>query len=166
MAEVSEIEAGGEVRTVKDTMARQGVAANAAAIAEINEKIPSTASASNKLLTKNDLPTVGTVVESANITTSNTSWTAHTYTFPSNLGAGKWQLYVKVVSTVTEDILFAIQETSFGGNVGLAPAPGYGMQVIPLPYLLNTAGGSQITLTTAQKSTSAVNTSLIAVKMA
>lgn len=32
MAEVSEIEAGGEVRTVKDATARQGVAANAAAI--------------------------------------------------------------------------------------------------------------------------------------
>ena len=32
MAEVSEIEAGGEVRTVKDTTARQGVATNAAAI--------------------------------------------------------------------------------------------------------------------------------------
>lgn len=35
MAEVSEIEAGGEVRTVKDTTARQGVAANAAAIEEL-----------------------------------------------------------------------------------------------------------------------------------
>lgn len=32
MAEVSEIEAGGEVRTVKDTTARQGVATNSAAI--------------------------------------------------------------------------------------------------------------------------------------
>lgn len=32
MAEVSEIEAGGEVRTVKDATARQGVATNAAAI--------------------------------------------------------------------------------------------------------------------------------------
>ena len=32
MAECSEIEAGGEVRTIKDATARQGVAANAAAI--------------------------------------------------------------------------------------------------------------------------------------
>lgn len=39
MAECSEIEAGGEVRTVKDTTARQGVAANATAIEVINEKI-------------------------------------------------------------------------------------------------------------------------------
>lgn len=39
MAEVSEIEAGGEVRTIKDATARNGVAANAAAIEEINEKI-------------------------------------------------------------------------------------------------------------------------------
>lgn len=39
MAECSEIEAGGEVRTVKDTTARQGVATNAAAIEAINEKI-------------------------------------------------------------------------------------------------------------------------------
>lgn len=166
MAECSEIEAGGEVRTIKDTTARSGVAANAAAIEEINEKIPAAASASNKLLTKDDLPTVGTVMESANITTNNTTWETHTYTFPSNIGAGKWQLYVKVESTITEDILFAIQTTSFGGNVGLAPAPGYGTQVIPLPHLLNTGGASQVTLTTAQKSTSAVNSSLIAIKMA
>lgn len=35
MAECSEIEAGGEVRTIKDATARQGVAANAAAIEEL-----------------------------------------------------------------------------------------------------------------------------------
>lgn len=39
MAECSEIEAGGEVRTIKDATARQGVAANAAAIEEINEEM-------------------------------------------------------------------------------------------------------------------------------
>lgn len=55
MAEVSEIEAGGEVRTIKDTTARQGVTANANAIAEINEKIPTSASASNKMATNNDI---------------------------------------------------------------------------------------------------------------
>ena len=55
MTEVSEIEAGGEVRTVKDTTARQGVAANAAAIDEIEAVIPSTASTSNQLTTASDL---------------------------------------------------------------------------------------------------------------
>ena len=35
MAECSEIEAGGEIRTVKDATARQGVATNAAAIEEL-----------------------------------------------------------------------------------------------------------------------------------
>lgn len=39
MAECSEIEAGGEVRTIKDATARQGVAANAAAIEEITEEM-------------------------------------------------------------------------------------------------------------------------------
>ena len=52
MAEVSEIEAGGEIRTIKDTTARQGVATNANAITTINEKIPTSASASNKMLTE------------------------------------------------------------------------------------------------------------------
>lgn len=55
MAEVSEIEAGGEVRTIKDTTARQGVATNADAIDAINAKIPSNASASNKMATDADL---------------------------------------------------------------------------------------------------------------
>lgn len=55
MAEVSEIEAGGEVRTIKDTTARSGVAANAAAIDEIKAVIPSTASTSNQLTTASDL---------------------------------------------------------------------------------------------------------------
>lgn len=166
MAECSEIEAGGEVRKIKDTTARSGVAANAAAIEAIEAVIPSTASASNKLLTKDDLPTVGTIMESASITTNNTTWATHTYTFPSSFGVGKWQLYVKVASTAEEDVLFAIQEGSFGGNVGLAPQPGYGAQTIPLPYLLNTTGGNQVQLKTAQKSVSAVNSSLIAIKIA
>lgn len=39
MADVSEIEAGGEVRTIKDTTARQGVATNVAAIAAINQAL-------------------------------------------------------------------------------------------------------------------------------
>lgn len=39
MTEVSEIEAGGEVRTIKDATARGGVAANAAAIEEITEEM-------------------------------------------------------------------------------------------------------------------------------
>ena len=55
MAECSEIEAGGEVRTIKDTTARSGVAANAAAIEEIEAVIPSTASGSNQLTTAADL---------------------------------------------------------------------------------------------------------------
>lgn len=55
MAEVSEIEAGGEVRTIKDATARNGVAANADAIAAINAKIPASASASNKMTTAEDL---------------------------------------------------------------------------------------------------------------
>lgn len=55
MAEVSEIEAGGEVRTIKDTTARQGVATNTAAIEEINEKIPASASASNKMVTLSEI---------------------------------------------------------------------------------------------------------------
>lgn len=55
MAEVSEIEAGGEIRTIKDTTARQGVAANADAIDEINKMIPSNASASNQMATQADL---------------------------------------------------------------------------------------------------------------
>ena len=58
MAEVSEIEAGGEVRIVKDATARQGVAANANAIAGSNEKIPAAASASNKMATARDVSEV------------------------------------------------------------------------------------------------------------
>lgn len=55
MAECSEIEAGGEVRTIKDATARSGVATNTTAIEEINTKIPSNASASNKMATASDL---------------------------------------------------------------------------------------------------------------
>ena len=55
MAECSEIEAGGEVRTIKDATARHGIAENAAAIEEINEKIPASASTSNKMVTALDL---------------------------------------------------------------------------------------------------------------
>lgn len=55
MADVSEIEAGGEVRTIKDTTARQGVAANTASIEEIAGKIPTSASASNQMVTASDL---------------------------------------------------------------------------------------------------------------
>lgn len=55
MAECSEIEAGGEVRTIKDTTARQGVTTNATAIAEINKKIPASASTSNQMATTSDL---------------------------------------------------------------------------------------------------------------
>ena len=74
MAEVSEIEAGGEVRTVKDTTARQGVATNAAAIEEIVTKIPASASASNKMATASDvseaIPTSQTGNPSPNVTWS------------------------------------------------------------------------------------------------
>lgn len=55
MVECSEIEAGGEVRTIKDATARSGVAANADAIAAINAKIPASASVSNKMTTAKDL---------------------------------------------------------------------------------------------------------------
>lgn len=55
MAECSEIEAGGEVRTIKDATARSGVAANAAAIEEIDTKIPTNASSSNKMATAADI---------------------------------------------------------------------------------------------------------------
>ena len=54
MAECSEIEAGGEVRTIKDATARSGVAANAAAIEEIVAKIPTNASSENKMITAAD----------------------------------------------------------------------------------------------------------------
>ena len=85
MAEVSEIEAGGEVRTVKDTTARQGVAANSAAITEINEKIPATASASNQMATATDV--------SKSIPTSQSG------TLPNGI---KWSRWGKVVTiTVT-----------------------------------------------------------------
>lgn len=71
MAEVSEIEAGGEVRTIKDATARQGVTINANAIAEINEKIPTSASSLNKMATQNDVtkakPTFATGVTSDGI---------------------------------------------------------------------------------------------------
>ena len=55
MAECSEIEAGGEIRTIKDTTARQGVATNTTAIEEIIAKIPASASASNQMTTAADL---------------------------------------------------------------------------------------------------------------
>ena len=55
MAECSEIEAGGEVRTIKDATARDGVAANTQAIAAIEGKIPASASSSNKMATNNDI---------------------------------------------------------------------------------------------------------------
>ena len=166
MAEVSEIEAGGEVRTVKDTTARQGVAANTQAIEEINEKIPTAASASNKLLTKDDLPTIGTVIKSAEITTNSTVWATRKYTFASPLSKGKWQLYVMVTSTTSQDVMLAISSSSFGGNTGIASDPNYDAHAIPLPYLLDTPGTSQITLSVAQKTATAVKSKLIAVKMA
>lgn len=50
MAEVSEIEAGGEVRTVKDATARSGVAANAAAIETISARLNSTTRVARMLL--------------------------------------------------------------------------------------------------------------------
>lgn len=55
MAEVSEIEAGGEVRTIKDATARSGVAANAAAINSIQEVIPSGTTTNNKLINASQL---------------------------------------------------------------------------------------------------------------
>lgn len=73
MAEVSEIEAGGEVRTVKDATARQGVVANATAITEINEKIPSTASASNKMATLTDIASYNELSNAQSITLPTTA---------------------------------------------------------------------------------------------
>lgn len=58
MAECSEIEAGGEVRTIKDATARSGVTTNAAAIDAINAKIPANASASNKLVATSDISSI------------------------------------------------------------------------------------------------------------
>lgn len=55
MAEVSEIEAGGEVRTIKDATARSGVAANTDAIAAIQNVIPSGTTADNKLVNASQL---------------------------------------------------------------------------------------------------------------
>lgn len=55
MAEVSEIEAGGEVRTIKDTTARSGVAANTLAITAIQNVIPSDTTADNKLVNASQL---------------------------------------------------------------------------------------------------------------
>lgn len=48
------IEIDGEGKYIEDTDAREGVATNAAAIEEINAKIPSNASSSNKMLTAAD----------------------------------------------------------------------------------------------------------------
>lgn len=55
MAECSEIEAGGEIRTIKDTTARSGVAANADDIAAIQNVIPSGTATDNKLVNANQL---------------------------------------------------------------------------------------------------------------
>lgn len=55
MAEVSEIEAGGEVRTIKDATARNGVEANANAINSIQEVIPSGTTTNNKLVNASQL---------------------------------------------------------------------------------------------------------------
>ena len=52
MAEVSEIEAGGEVRKIKDTTARSGVAENAAAIETINARLNSTTRVARMLQNK------------------------------------------------------------------------------------------------------------------
>lgn len=72
MAECSEIEAGGEVRTIKDATARNGVAANADAIAAINAKIPASASSSNQMATATDvsksIPTSQYEVQSQRVT--------------------------------------------------------------------------------------------------
>lgn len=56
MAECSEIEAGGEVRTIKDTTARNGVAENAAAIETIDARLNSTTRIARML--KNELAVV------------------------------------------------------------------------------------------------------------
>lgn len=55
MAECSEIEAGGEVRTIKDATARNGVAENADAINSIQEVIPSGTTTNNKLINASQL---------------------------------------------------------------------------------------------------------------
>ena len=60
MAEVSEIEAGGEVRTVKDTTARQGVEANAAAIEALATSL--------KLKTITNVLTINTALSGVSIT--------------------------------------------------------------------------------------------------
>lgn len=73
MAECSEIEAGGEVRTVKDTTARQGVATNAAAIEEINGKIPTSASTSNQMATLNDIANYNELSNSESVTLPTTA---------------------------------------------------------------------------------------------
>ena len=57
MADVSVIDVNGEVRNLKDTQARTDIAANANAIAAINEKIPSNASVANQCVTYSQLKT-------------------------------------------------------------------------------------------------------------
>lgn len=86
MAEVSEIEAGGEVRTIKDTTARQGVATNATAIEEIVAKIPASASVSNQMATQSDV--VGA---------------KPTYTSGTTPDGIRWQRFGKVVTIQFND---------------------------------------------------------------
>lgn len=66
MANIHGIEVSGQIYDLEDTAARSGVEANANDIESIDSKIPTSASSSNKLATKNDIPTVTDVVESGN----------------------------------------------------------------------------------------------------
>lgn len=111
MAECSEIEAGGEVRTVKDATARQGVEANTAAIEEINAMIPANASLSNKMATQLDILKL---FPSTQITDCNSDFygvalcgqgVAH---LPNSVGAGTLISFMKTGAQYPRGVQFFI----------------------------------------------------------
>lgn len=101
MAECSEIEAGGEVRTIKDTTARSGVATNTTAIEEINAKIPSNASSSNKMATASD---ISNIINLALVGGLEPPFTAKQLILRSDIKGTTFQLYDKNQTGLSLDI--------------------------------------------------------------
>lgn len=133
MAEVSEIEAGGEVRTIKDATARNGVAANAAAIEEINEKIPSNASSSNQMITIADRASFTKTVYTNQQTISN--WYSLTSIDTSDIPQGNYLVSLQSSPIVTSQNVSCL--LSLGGKTIAMSMMGGGIEMLSCPRVIS-----------------------------
>lgn len=115
MANIHGIEVSGQTYDLKDTTARNGVQTNANDIDGIEGKIPASASSSNKLATKEDIPEV-----------TDTLSTTESKAISSRAVTTRLNDYNTATDMITNDILSAIQSVvnatenyrNFSGSTG------------------------------------------------